>query len=141
MKQREREAIRLGMRRKWERTRDMDTMRRPSRHVGGDSSHLTPFAFQEERYKGLLLLLTCAGVTSDAMPTQHNNQIPINIDSFLLSRSEADNATNFGLSVGALSPSFSCLSLTTPLFSQRYCKCKYTLSNCYNLILFFFAEN
>lgn len=67
----EREGIRFGMRRKGERTREMETMRRPSLHDGGESSHFTRLTFRVEHRKGLMLL-TCAEVTSDAISTQHN---------------------------------------------------------------------
>jgi len=57
-RERERERVLLGMRRKWERTREIETMRLPSFHDGdGDSSHFT--------FNGLLYLLTCTGLTTD----------------------------------------------------------------------------
>jgi hypothetical protein len=99
-RERERESIRLGMRRKWERTREMETIRRPSFHDGGgDSSQLTRFVFRLEHCKDLLLL-TCAGVISDAISTTRR--------------------TNYPFPFSFCSP-----SQTTPLFSSHYCK--YTL--------------
>jgi hypothetical protein len=88
------------MRRKWERTREMETIRRPSFHDGGgDSSQLTRFVFRLEHCKDLLLL-TCAGVISDAISTTRR--------------------TNYPFPFSLCSP-----SQTTPLFSSHYCK--YTL--------------
>lgn len=71
--------VRLGMRNKWERTRENDTVLRPPHHVGGDSAHLTRFAFQLEQCNALLLL-TFAGVQSDAMLTQQHSTTLCGVD-------------------------------------------------------------
>lgn len=77
--------IRLGMKTRCERAKEMETSRRVSRHFGGDSAHLTRSdclglevelseneGRKAEESKGLLL--TCAVVPRAAISTEHHDR-------------------------------------------------------------------